>query len=573
MTGHGISSCHSLATEAARNSLSHGGNIIDAAVTAAFVLQVVEPHLNGPGGELVALVSTRMSGEPVCICGVGAAPAAATVTSFRDRGYDLVPPVGVPSAPVPGQFHALVTMLETFGTMSLHQVLEPARTMARDGFPVTQSLHQALETSEKGTFSHWPRTREFWIPQGVPHVGALMRNAVLANTFSNLIDVSRKARDRTAGHLAALHYWYQGPIAQAIADHAVEAVDTACGEPLPGLLTLDDLAAHETLIEDPVRNTVGEYTIVKAGPWTQGPVLPLALRIFDSALASSGESDEASYVHTMIEAIRLAMADRDAYLGDGVAYTEALLTPEYISSRASLITHEAARDDAPGLLPGVEYWLPPRRDLDAPMSQAPWAPERLGFGDTCHISLINHEGEAISLTASGGWLQSSPVIEVLGFALSTRLQQTWLDPRSPSGLRPGRRPRVTLTPTLVLGEERPVLSLGTPGGDGQDQWQMHALIRMLRQGLPPDRAVADYACQSLSFNNSFWPRERIPRGVLLEASAPAALVRELAGRGHRLFTVPPNSLGRLSIVARDPITGSLRAAVSPRSGYASAIVI
>lgn len=569
MASHAISSCHEFATQAAKHAVAEGGNVIDAAVTAAFVLQVVEPHLNGPAGELVALVRTSESIEPFCVSGVGSAPAAATIQSFQERGFDLVPAFGVGSAPVPGQFHALVSLLDTFGTFTLAQALGPARMIATEGFPVTGSLHDALAASTYGAFARWPRTRNFWLPEGVPERGALMRNTVLAHTFTTLIDVSRTAADRRAGLRAALEYWYQGPIAETIETHTREWASAEEGG-TSGLLTVQDLADHATAIERPILREFRDYTVVKAGPWTQGPTQPLALGIFDEAL-NGREAGEAEVVHTLIEAIRLSMADRDAYLGDGATCTQELLAPEYARARATLIEAQAAQVDQPGIIAGVEPWRPPLRDVEAPLSQAPWAMERLGFGDTCHVSIIDKHGNAISLTASGGWLQSSPVIEGLGFSLSTRLQQTWLDPESPSCLRPGKRPRVTLTPTLVLARNQPILSLGSPGGDGQDQWQLHALVRMLHLGMSAEEAVSDYAFQSLSFNNSFWPRERVPRGLLLEATTPPHIADDLKSRGHRIFTVPPNTLGRLSIVGRNSFTGALESAVSPRSGYAQAV--
>lgn len=571
VANHAISSCHEWATQAARSAIADGGNVIDAAVTAAFVLQVVEPHLNGPAGELVALVHTGDTSEPICISGVGSAPAASTIRSFHTRGYELVPAFGVASAPVPGQFHALISLLDAFGTFTLAQALGPAHVIARQGFPVTDSLHEALAASTIGAFARWPRTRDFWLPGGVPKPGASMCNTVLARTFSTLIDVSQRAAHRRAGLHAALEYWYQGPIAEAIESHTKEWAPKAAGAGT-GLLTAQDLADHTTAFERPILGGFREYTVVKAGPWTQGPVQPLALSIFDGAL-DGREADEAEVIHTLIESIRLAMADRDAYLGDGATCTQALLAPEYVRTRASFIESQAAQVDDAGILAGLAPWRPPLRDVDAPLSQAPWAMERLGFGDTCHISIIDRRGNAIALTASGGWLQSSPIIERLGFSLSTRLQQTWLDPESPSSLRPGKRPRVTLTPTLVLVRDEPVLSLGSPGGDGQDQWQLHALIRMLHFGLSAEEAVRDYAFQSLSFHNSFWPRERVPKGLLLEATTPPHIADDLRKRGHRIFTVPPNTLGRLSIVGRDKETGALQSAVSPRSGYAQAVII
>lgn len=541
--------------------LRDGGNAVDASVTAAFVLQIVEPHLNGPAGELVALLHGPQSVRPTCLSGVGPAPRAATREAFMRQGMDLVPGTGVLSAPIPGQFHALTTLLETQGTLSLGQVLQPAASVARFGFPVTPSLHEALRSAELGIFRHDPKSARHWIPRGVPVLGSLMKNIELANLFDELIAVSKHHPSRSEGIAAARHHWYRGPVAEAIHAHATEH---------GGLLTYDDVASYQSTFEDPIVHHAGEHTFVKAGLWTQGAVLPMA---WDSYLASGGPTRKAPDphgLHELIESIRLAMADRDSYFGDGASCQTDLLTSSYAESRAAEISAAALVNVDPGIIPGLAPWVPPTRTSSTPLSQSPWAPERTGRGDTCHVSIITADGTGVSLTASGGWFQSSPVVTSLGFALSTRLQQTWLDAASPSAMTPGKRPRVTLTPTLVLEDNEVRMALGSPGGDGQDQWQLHALVRILLLGQSLEQAAADYTFQSISFNNSFWPRESVERGVLLERRAPRELARDLENRGHRIFDVPGSSLGRLSIVARATHTGDLGASVSPRSGYALA---
>jgi len=554
--------------------LATGGNIIDAAVTASFVLQVVEPHLNGPGGELVALLAVKDSVDPICVSGVGAAPKHATIDHFRNLGCEVVPGSGTLSAPVPGQFDALCILLRDHGTKTLTEVLAPAVRLAGKGFPVTASLHQALASAFAGPFTHWEETRRYWFPQGVvPKTGEIIKNSSLHDTYKVLSNLSAAYSSRTRGIQAAREYWYQGPIAKEIASHVKELHWQPSLGMLPGVLTFDDLATYSTTLESPVSFTLGDKALYKPGPWTQGPVLLETFGILSEMSLLDAPPDDPEAIHFMVETIRLAMADRDAYLGDGSQAVPELLSPSYLNQRGKLLTAKASTDVVAGNLANFQSWQPPTNSILQPVSQAPWAPERIGRGDTCQVSIIDHKGQAVSITASGGWLQSSPVISTLGFALSTRLQQTWLDPRSPSALTPGKRPRVTLTPTLVMENSDVLYSLGTPGGDGQDQWQIHALRRLLTGNKTPDQAVSLFNLQAISFPNSFWPREHVPQGLLIEADAPESLQRDLSRRGHRVFSVPANSLGRLSIVHKDSTTGRLTSAVSPRSGYGQAMVV
>ena len=552
-----VSTCHYLATDAAIDVLVAGGNVVDATVTAAFVLQVIEPHLNGPAGELVALIHAGSSAETTCVSGVGQAPQAADMEGFD--GLSLIPATGVRSAPIPGQFHALATMLDTYGTISLQRALRPAASLALRGFPVTPSLHAALEAGAKGFVGGNADSLQQWLPRGVPAVGSMVTNQALGHLLETLISVANST-SRERGIRSARDYWYQGPVAEAIDAHVAR---------YSGFLSFNDLAKYETILEEPIEFRDGPYSFIKAGAWTQGAVLPLAWATFLKA-QDAYDPRKGEDVHALIECLRLAMADRDAYLGDGFTSVTRLLQQEYTDARAREVLPKASNAIQPGRIDGYEPWVPSTGDVDKPISQSPWAPERLGHGDTCQVSIIDTDGNGVSMTASGGWLQSSPVIPTLGFALSTRLQQMWLDPNSPSALAPGRRPRVTLSPTLLLEEGTLRLSMGSPGGDGQDQWQLHGLVRILLRGMTIAQAVSDYAFQAVSFHNSFWPRERVHKGVLLEVDSPLEVLADLQDRGHRVFPVPAQTLGRLSIASRDVQTGEVDAAASPRSGYASA---
>ena len=286
--------------------------------------------------------------------------------------------------------------------------------------------------------------------------------------------------------------------------------------------------------------------------------------------------------HRVLEALKLALADRDAYYGDPdptsgtpTAPLDVLLSEEYAAGRRALIGERASHEFRPGEVPGHTPYVPP-------LDTAPVAGAAAGAGeptvevsgrtrgDTCHIDVVDRWGNLVSATPSGGWLQSSPAVPALGFCLGTRLQMTWLDETSPSALRPGRRPRTTLTPTLLLRDGVPVVALGTPGGDQQDQWQLLYLLRTIVGGYTPQQAIDAPALHTTSMPGSFWPRHWTPGGAVVEDRLGEDLIAELEERGHRVTRAGDWSLGRLSSVTRDPATGQLTAAANPRGaqGYA-----
>jgi gamma-glutamyltranspeptidase/glutathione hydrolase len=335
------------------------------------------------------------------------------------------------------------------------------------------------------------------------------------------------------------------------------------------------MAGFSAAYETPVTTEFRGHTIAKAGPWTQGPVLLQTLNLLeplDDALLDPSNPDGA---HTILEATKLAFADRDAHYGDGAdpAVIETLLSQEYAATRRTLITDVASAEVRPGL--GAKAF-PPLRETYDPAAAASGVGEptvsREGEtrGDTCHIDVADRWGNMIAVTPSGGWLQSSPTIPELGFCLGTRLQMTWLEPGLPSRLTPGRRPRTTLTPTLVLREGRAVTAVGSPGGDQQDQWQLLYLLRTLVGGYSPQEAIDAPALHSISFPGSFWPRTWTPAGAVLEDRLGDLVVEGLRRRGHAVELSGDWSLGRLSAVTRDPETGTLSAAANARGaqGYA-----
>jgi gamma-glutamyltranspeptidase/glutathione hydrolase len=560
-----VASTHWLASAVGMSMLERGGNAFDAAVAAGFTLQVVEPHLNGPGGEVPMLVRVAGSDEIVVIAGQGPAPAAATAALFADLGLDLVPGTGHLAACVPGAFDAWLTLLERFGTMPLADVLAPAIGYARHGYLVLPSIAQKIAAVEQLFVEHWPSSAAVYLPGGaVPAAGSRLTNAVLADTYERLAGLAT-GHDREAGIAAARAAFYRGFVAEAIdAFVAVPAMDTS-GTPHAGVLTAADLAAWQTPIEAPATFDFGAYRIAKTPPWGQGPVFLQQLALlagFD--LEETGPADPA-LVHTVVEAAKLAFADRETFYGDVPDVPiDVLLSPAYSDERRRLIGADASGE----LRPGSPGGRAPR--LPAPIAGA-WAAGagEPTLGDTCQIDVVDRFGNMISATPSGAWLQSSPVIPSLGFGLGTRAQMFWLEPGLPNSLAPGKRPRTTLSPSLALRDGEPYLAFGTPGGDQQDQWQVQFFLFHAVFGMNLQEAIDAASWHTTHFPSSFYPRDATPRGVVAESRLGAETIADLRRRGHLVTEADGWSLGRLSAVSRSP-DGFLRAAANPRGmqGYA-----
>ncbi|MFJ1968554.1 gamma-glutamyltransferase family protein [Streptomyces sp. NPDC087903] len=607
-----VSSTHWLASQSAMAVLEGGGNAYDAAVAGAFVLHVVEPHLNGPAGEVPILLAPA-GGEVRVLCGQGVAPAGATVAHYRSRGLDLVPGTGPLAAAVPGAFDAWMLLLRDHGTKPLADVLSHAIGYAEHGHAPVENVGATVETVRELFEREWTSSADVYLPGGkAPRPGELFRNPALAATWKRLLAEVAGAGNRVAQIEAAREAWRTGFIAEALVRQAGRPTLDTSGERHTGTLTAADLAAWSAAYEAPATYDWNGWTLCKAGPWSQGPVLLQQLALLPPELPRYGSAD---YVHLLIEGCKLAMADREAWYGDAAQVPLGeLLSAEYNAARRELVGDKASYE----LRPGAPGGRAPRlcayargATADAPGPYAPGAGEPttavLGRstvagageptvarrptspvpgepdvaadggtrGDTCHLDVVDRWGNMVAATPSGGWLQSNPVVPELGFPLGTRLQMTWLDEGLPNSLTPGRRPRTTLTPSIALRNGVPVLAFGTPGGDQQDQWQLHfflgvALRRQVRGGLDLQGAIDAPNWHNDSFPGSFHPRGTRPGSVTVESRTDPAVVAELRRRGHDVTVGEAWSEGRLCVVARDPGTGILSAAANPRGmqGYA-----
>ncbi len=570
-------STHWIASASAQSVLERGGNAFDAAVSAAFVLHVVEPHLNGPGGELVAIVAPAGRG-PKVLAGQGPAPAAASIERYRAEGLDLVPGAGALAAAVPGAVDAWLLLLAEHGTWELGDVLEHAIGYARDGHPLLASAAGVIATVEQLFRDDWPTSAQTWLPGGAaPRGGDLVRNEAYAATLTRLVEESKGAPTREARVERARRAWREGFVAEAIgAFVAATPHRHSTGGVHRGVMTGADVAAFEAAWEEPVSAEVRGVRVHKAGPSTQGPVLLQALTVLDGFDDAELDLATAGGVHRAAEAMKLALADRESHYGDAVPpeHLERLLSAQHAAHRRALIGEEASAELRPSRL-DEDPWLPPLR-AEGTGAPSPTAGEPTVSssgttrGDTCHVDVVDRWGNVVSATPSGGWLQSSPTVPALGFALGSRLQMTWLDPASPSALTPGGRPRTTLTPTVLSVDGEVVEALGSPGGDQQDQWQLLYLLRTRFASTSPQRAIEAPAFHTTSVPSSFWPRTWTPGGLVVEGRYGADVLDDLRARGHRVDVAGDWSLGRLSSVRRDPASGLLCAAANPRGaqGYA-----
>lgn len=566
-------STHWTATATAQAVLERGGNAFDAAVAGAFVLHVVEPHLNGPGGDLVALIRPAGAQRPVVLMGQGPAPAGASIGHFRSLGLDLVPGAGGLAAAVPGAVDAWLLLLRDHGTWELSDVLAYAVGYARDGHPLVAGAAATIARVADLFSEHWPTSAERWMPSGSPPVpDSLVRNPAWAAVLDGLIGAG--GSDRESRIDAARERWMTEvlPEAAAFIRHPHRHAD---GGDHSGVLDADDLASWRAGYEDADSVTFRGWDVFKAGAWSQGPALLQTLRLVEDATDDGLDPATAEGAHLLLEAQKLAYADRDAWFGDadGAVSVEALLADDYIAERRTLIGPEASPHLRPGSPDGRSPVLPPLRTEAGVADGSTGEPtvDRSGQtrGDTCHIDVIDRWGNSISATPSGGWLQSSPTVPTLGFCLGTRLQATWLEPGHPASLTPGRRPRTTLTPTLLTrGDE--VIAMGSPGGDQQDQWQLPVILRMLAGGYSGQQAIDAPSLNTTALIDSFWPRTWTPAGVNVENRAGDDLVTALEARGHRVTQTGDWSLGRVTAVGRGA-DGVLWAAANPRGaqGYAA----
>jgi gamma-glutamyltranspeptidase / glutathione hydrolase len=581
-----VSSTHWLASAAGMRILANGGNAFDAAVAAGFVLQVVEPHFNGPGGD-VSIVAHRAGRDDVqAICGQGPMPAAASIEAFTALGLSSIPGSGLLPACVPGAFGGWLRLLAEFGTMRLADVLEPAIGYADNGFPLLPETALAIDVLAPLFREEWHGSGQTYLQSGTT-AGARFRNPALANTYQRLIKTAESASaDREAQIQAAHEAFYNGFVAEEISDFLASGpMLDATGRRHHGLLTGDDLAAWQPSVENAPSHNYGPYQVFKPGPWSQGPVFLQQLALlhgFDLAAMGLGSAD---YMHTVTECTKLAMADREAWYGDPAfsdVPLDALLDDGYNRQRRQLVDVSAALTLRPGEPGGRTSFIPPLSTPDNPEPETEWMSQlRSGLptilqattakGDTCTVTAVDRHGNMVTATPSGGWLKSSPAVASLGFPLGTRGQSMFLVDGHPNSLAPGKRPRTTLSPTVVLRDANPFVAFGTPGGDRQDQWTLQFFLNVADFGLDLQAATETTTFHTDQVPASFTPHAHRPGVLVAEETCDPKAVAELTKRGHEVELVPAFSLGRVCATGYVPDDEFVLAAASPRGRHAYAV--
>jgi gamma-glutamyltranspeptidase / glutathione hydrolase len=563
-----VASTHWLASAVGMAVLEQGGNAFDAAVAAGLTLQVVEPHLNGPGGDLPVLLWPAGRSEPLVLCAQGPAPAAATIEHYRDGlGLDLVPGTGPLAAVVPGAFGGWMALLRDYGTLRLRDVMRYAIEYAAAGFPVLAQVAQSIHSVEALFRAEWTTSGDVYLP--VPGPGQLARNPVLAATYERLLaDAESRSDERQAQAEAAIDIWYRGWVAEALVRFQDrEWMDTS-GQRHRGLLSYEDLSGWAPSYEQPVACAHRGLTVYKPGPWSQGPVFLQQLQLLAGFDLEAHGHGTARYIHTVTECAKLAFADREAWYGDPRFVDvplETLLSASYADQRRQLVGDESSPELRPGSPLGRHPRLPPSPpDVGRQATAATGDPSPPRFrGDTVHLDVADRFGNLVSATPSGGWLSGAPVVPELGFGLGTRAQMFWLTEGLPSSLFPGKRPRTTLSPTMVGRDGRPYLGMGTPGGDQQDQWTLHAFLAHVDFGLHLQAAIDAPNHHTEAFPSSFYPRATRPQHLVVEDRSGPAVAGSLRAMGHRVETTGAWSLGRVSAVSRGA-DGSLRGGADPR---------
>jgi len=569
-----VATTHWLATQTGMAVLERGGNAFDAAAAAGFVLQIVEPHLNGPGGELPAIVLRAGAKAPEVICGQGPFPAAATPERLTAMGLEQMPGTGLLPAVVPGAFDGWMLLLRDYGTLLLRDVLSYAIGYAENGFPLVPRIVATIIPAVEYFQTEWPSSGEVWLTNGkAPHPDKPFRTPAIAQTYRRILAEAEAAGgDRVRQIEAARRAYYKGFVAEAIDRfYRTELMDST-GKRHRGLLTGDDLARYAARVEPPVSADYHGLTVHKLGPWSQGPMFLQALRLLAGIDVAAMDPLGPDFVHTVVEALKLGFADRDAFYGDPDAVDvplATLLSAQYADTRRKLIGERASMELTPGDIGEAKARI--ARVLAMAGKEKPVGPGGgeptfaalpPEWGDTVHLDIVDAAGNMISATPSGGWLQGSPVVPGLGFPISTRGQICWLEQGHPSTLRAGTRPRITLSPTLVTRDGEPYLAIGTPGGDQQEQWTLAVFLRLVHHRMSLQQAIDAPMFQTKHMVQSFHPRIFEPGRVILEDRFPAATRAELEKRGHLLTVEGPWALGRVCAVGR--WGGFLRAAATPR---------
>jgi len=552
-----VAAGHPLAAAAAARLLQAGGNAVDAGVAGGLCLGVVHPDMVSFAGVAPVLVHLARTRETWQVSGVGPYPRAVTLEYFRDRHRGEIPP-GVPRTVVPAAPAAWLTALARWGTMAFADVVAPALECAERGFPISRfTAHQMA--GQEATYRQWPTSAALFLRDGRPlRAGEILVQSELAHTIRAMTRAEAAARGgRVAGVRAARDAFYKGDVARAI---------TAFHQANGGLLAYDDLASFDVEVAPALRTTFHAYEVAACGFWCQGPVLLQMLNLLEGDDLRGLGHNSPAYLHRLIETIKLAFADREAYYGDPLYVkvpAEGLLAKAYAAARRALIREGAA-------------WptMPPAGDPDAmaavragarPDGPPPAVPPGHAL-DTSYVAVVDADGNAFSATPSD-FSVDGPVVPGVGCVVSPRGSQGWLDPAHPSVVAAGKRPRLTPAPAMAFRGGALLMPFGTPGGDVQQQAMLQVFLNVAVFGLSIQDAIEAPRVASRSFPDSFWPHPIAPGRLEVEGRIPAATRAALAALGHEVSVWPDWEwrAGGVCGVLVDR-TGARRAGADPRRG-------
>jgi len=568
-----VTSGHYLASAAGLKILQMGGNAIDAAAAMCFCEVLLEPNNCGLGGEVPTLIYSASEGRAYAVSGMGWSPATFSIEWCRENKIDLIPGDGYLPACVPSEVDTWAQALARFGTLGFAEVLQPAIELAEGGFALYAGLQKTISDNMGRWLEHYPATAKIYCPQGrVPEVGELIRNPDLAKTYRKIIVGEKAGREKSRinGLESGRDVFYRGEIAEHIVEYIQNhpVIDDS-GQQHTGLLSVDDFADWQANVEDSVIYNYRGLDVHKCSSWTQGPVFLQQLAILEGFdLTAMGHNSE-QYLHTWIECAKLAFADREAYYGDpefDQVPFEVLLSKEYGQERSHLISSHASLVMRPGK---VGSTLPDYVWGDVLADNLRYLDSN-HVGDTTHLDAIDAAGNMVASTPSGGWVQSSPVIAGLGFPLGTRGQMFYLNPHRPNALEPHKRPRATLTPSLVTRDGKPYMVFGTPGGDSQDQWTLQFFLNVVDFGMDLQSALDVPTVHSEHFPSSFYPRQAFPGRVAVENLIPERVLDGLRQRGHEIVYSGDYAHGKVMGIRYDSERGVIFGAVSRKGtiGYA-----
>jgi gamma-glutamyltranspeptidase / glutathione hydrolase len=539
--------------------MQQGGNAIDAGVATVFAAAVCEISHFGFGGEAPTMIYDANTKEVIVINGQGTAPTAAVPALFAAAGS--IPGNGPLAGTIPAVMDAMALALETKGTMRLSQVMQPAIELA-DGFPLYGFLRDILIAERRATEQYEWSAKTYYPNGRIPEVGEMFRQPNLARTLRAIVAAEKAAFTRTKNRVAAIRAgrdaFYKGDIARRIA-----AADKAGG----GVFTYEDLASFHGAIEKPTTTSFHGFEVYKAGPWNQGPVLLQTLNILEGIDLRGFGDNSAEYLHQVHEAIKLAYADRNAYYGDP-AFVKVpltgLLSKPYAAQRRTLIGAKASLDQRVGDPFKFDPLVKPPAKRYVPHMQG--RRSAAAVGDTTCVDVVDKDGNLFSATPSSGWLLGGAFIAGdTGVPLSNRMQIFDLDPASPNVLAGGKRPRTTLTPTIVVKDGKPFLAISTPGGDSQDQQILNVLLRILVFSQGIQEAIEAPRINSLHPFSSFDNHENEPGVLEIESRVPQQVRDALSARGHLLRVLGPYGMATgVVAVGINPQTGTLRGGADPR---------